>query len=84
MKNRRRHSVETKTKAVLETLKKDQTLAEVAAKYEVHPKLLAQWKQEFLEKPSVAGDNGAERKRRALIQQQSLIARKKRKTLKPI
>lgn len=49
MKNRRRHSAETKTKAVLEALKEGQTLAEVAAKYEVHPKLLAQWKQEFLE-----------------------------------
>lgn len=49
MKNRRRHSAETKTKAVLEALKEDQTLAEVAAKYEVPPKLLAQWKQEFLE-----------------------------------
>lgn len=41
---RRRHSAEIKTKAVLEALKEDQTIAEVASKYDVHPKLLAQWK----------------------------------------
>lgn len=46
---RRKHSAETKTKAVLEAIKEEQTLAEVASKYDVHPKLLAQWKQEFLE-----------------------------------
>mgnify|MGYP001577199034 FL=1 len=45
---RRKHSVEAKTKAVLEAIKEEQTIAEVAAKYNVHPKLLAQWKQEFL------------------------------------
>ena len=49
---RRRHSAETKAKAVLETLREDATLAELAAKYEVHPKLLSQWKQEFLENAS--------------------------------
>lgn len=41
---RRRHSAETKAKAVLEALREDTILAEVAAKYEVHPKLLGQWK----------------------------------------
>jgi len=46
---RRKHSADTKTKAVLEAIKEEQTLAEVASKYDVHPKLLAQWKQEFLE-----------------------------------
>lgn len=46
---RRKHSADIKTKAVLEVLREDQTLAEVASKYDVHPKLLSQWKQEFLE-----------------------------------
>jgi transposase-like protein len=46
---RRKHSADIKTKAVLEVLREDQTLAEVASKYDVHPKLLGQWKQEFLE-----------------------------------
>ena len=49
MKKRRRHSAEIKTKAVLEAIKEDSTIAEVASKYDVHPKLLSQWKQEFLE-----------------------------------
>ena len=49
MKKRRRHSAEIKTKTVLEALKEDSTIAEVASKYDVHPKLLSQWKQEFLE-----------------------------------
>jgi putative transposase len=46
---RRKHSADIKTKAVLEVLREDQTLAEVASKYDVHPKLLSQWKQEFVE-----------------------------------
>jgi len=50
---RRRHSAEIKTKAVLDALKEDQTIAEVASKYDVHPKLLAQWKQDFLENASL-------------------------------
>lgn len=49
---RRKHSAETKAKAVLEALKEEDTLAEIAARYEVHPKLLSQWKQEFLENAS--------------------------------
>ena len=53
MTNRRKHSAETKTNAVLEALKEDQTLAHVASKYDVHPKLLAQWRQEFLENANV-------------------------------
>jgi len=53
MSGRRRHSAEIKSKAVLEALKEDQTLAEVASKYDIHPKLLAQWKQEFIENASL-------------------------------
>ena len=49
---RRKHSAETKAKAVLEALREEETLSEIASKYEVHPKLLSQWKQEFLENAS--------------------------------
>ena len=50
MNKRNRHSPEEKTKAVLEVLREEQTLNEIAAKYGVHPSLLCRWKQEFLER----------------------------------
>lgn len=60
---RRKHSAEIKAKAVLESLKEDQTIAEVASKYDVHPKLLAQWKQEFQENASLVFNRKKQEKR---------------------
>lgn len=63
MMKRRKHSAETKAKAVLDALKEDQTIAEVASKYDVHPKLLAQWKQEFQENASLVFNRKNQEKR---------------------
>ncbi len=49
MNKRNAHSPEYKIKAVLELLKEELTLAQVAQKYEVHPNMLSRWKAEFLE-----------------------------------
>ena len=49
MNKRNTHSPEYKVKAVLELLKEEQTLSQIAQKYEIHSNLLARWKQEFLE-----------------------------------
>jgi transposase len=45
MGTRRNFSAEFKAKVALEALVGDKTLAELAAKHEVHPNMIAQWKR---------------------------------------
>ncbi len=49
MNKRNSHSPEFKLKAVLEVLKEDETLSEIAQRYKVHTNMLTRWKQEFFE-----------------------------------
>ncbi|HIQ51275.1 MAG TPA: transposase [Nautiliaceae bacterium] len=46
-KKRRNFTAEVKTKVVLELLEGDKTLNEVASKYNILPKSLKQWKNNF-------------------------------------
>ena len=47
-KSRRNHDPAFKTKIVLEALKEQATLAELGAKYDIHPNQITTWKKEFL------------------------------------
>jgi len=51
---RRKFSAEFKTKVVLEVLKGELTLNEIAAKYQVLPKSILDWKKKFLENAELA------------------------------
>ena len=46
---RRNFSAEFKVKVALEALVGDQTLADLAAKHDVHPNMIAQWKRQAKE-----------------------------------
>ncbi|BAE52127.1 Transposase and inactivated derivative [Paramagnetospirillum magneticum AMB-1] len=46
---RKRYSAEFKSKVALEAIKGEQTLAELAAKYEIHHTMIAQWKRQAIE-----------------------------------
>ena len=46
MGTRRNFSAEFKAKIALEALVGDKTLAELAAKHDVHPNMIAQWKRQ--------------------------------------
>ncbi|KUK52316.1 MAG: Transposase protein [Desulfotomaculum sp. 46_296] len=50
MNKRNHYSAEYKTKVVLEVLREEATLNEIAAKYGISPVMLSRWKQEFLER----------------------------------
>ncbi len=52
-KERRKHSSSFKAKAALEALKGEETVAQLAARYEVHPGQVQPWKKALLE--GVAG-----------------------------
>ena len=49
MNKRNTYTPEFKTRVVLEILKEEMTLSQIAQKYEVHQNMLTKWMQEFLE-----------------------------------
>jgi len=48
-KNRRKFSSAFKAKVAIDALKERETLAELSARYEVHPTVISKWKQEFVD-----------------------------------
>ncbi len=46
---RRRFSAEFKATVALEALKGEQTLSELAARFDIHPNMIAQWKRQATE-----------------------------------
>lgn len=58
MKKRNRYTAEFKTKVVLEVLREEQLVNEIAAKYELSPVMISRWKAEFLERSSMVFQKG--------------------------
>jgi transposase-like protein len=48
MEKRRNFKPEQKAQIVLEVLREEKSLSEIAAEYEIHPNLLSRWKTEFI------------------------------------
>ena len=55
---RRNHSAAFKAKVALEAMKGDQTLVELAERFQVHPNLITEWKKVLLERASEVFDKG--------------------------
>jgi len=50
MKKRNRYTSEFKAKVVMELLREESTLAQMASKYQLNPQMVSQWKSEFVKK----------------------------------
>jgi transposase len=48
--NRRKFSGAFKAQVAIEALKERESMAELSKRFEVHPNMIAKWKQEFLER----------------------------------
>jgi len=53
---RRNHSPAFKAKVALAAGKGDQTVAELAKRFDLHPNTIAQWKEQLLENAAIAFD----------------------------
>lgn len=60
MKKRNRYTPEFKTKVVLEVLREEQTVNEIAGKYELSPVMIRRWKAEFLKRASMVFQKGTD------------------------
>jgi len=56
-RRRRKYPAELKAKVALEALREEATMAELAARYDVHPNLIANWKKKAREQV-LAGFSG--------------------------
>lgn len=50
MKKRNQYTAEFKTKVVLEVLREERTVNEIAARYGINPVMVSRWKTDFLER----------------------------------
>jgi transposase len=56
---RRKFTAKFKTKVVLEALKEQSSLAELAQKHDIHPQQISTWKRGFLQKADSVFANGS-------------------------
>ncbi len=66
MSKRTRHNPEFKARVVLEALKGEHTVAELATRFGVHPTMIHQWKRALLEGAADIFERGARSKEPAI------------------
>ncbi len=62
---RKRYSAAFKAKVALEAIKGEQTLAELAAKYSLHPNMITTWKRQAIDNMAEAFSSKSERDSKA-------------------
>ena len=79
MKKRNQYSAEFKTKVVIEVLREEGTVNEIAAKHDINPIMLGRWKTEFLERATDVFKRGASEAEKELDVEKKHVAELERK-----
>lgn len=79
MNKRNHYSAEFKAQVVIEVLREEATVNEIAAKYGIHPAMLGRWKQEFLERAPDVFKKGPSAAEKELKKEQQHVAELERK-----
>ena len=58
MRSKRKFTAEFKAKVALEAIREQHTVSEIAAKHQLHPNQISQWKKQFLDNSAAAFDGG--------------------------
>ena len=58
---RRRFSAEFKAKVALEAIRGEQTIQDLASRYELHPNMITNWKRQAIDNMAAVFSAGAER-----------------------
>ena len=63
IKKRKQYSPEFKAKVALTALRNEESTAELAVKFEVHPTMISNWKRELIESAAELFDKGQKTKK---------------------
>ena len=78
-RTRRKFKPEFKVKVVMELLREEMTLNELAAKYQISPVVISRWKAEFVERASEVFKKGPSEAEKELEEKQEEISELHRK-----
>ena len=79
MDKRNTYDAEFKTKVVLEVLREERTVNQIASLHELSPMLISRWKAEFFERASMVFEKGpseAEKLKKGFEEKQELLEKK--------
>jgi transposase-like protein len=79
MKKRNQYSAELKTKIVVEVLREEGTVNEIAAQHGINPVMLSRWKAEFLERASDVFKKGPSETEKELEEERRHVSELERK-----
>ena len=75
-RQKRKFSSKFKAKVAIEALKERETVQQLAARYELHPNQISQWKKQFLEGASEAFTSGSTDEAKQLKEEKERLFRK--------
>lgn len=79
MKQRNKYSPQFKTEVVVEVLREEGTLNEIAARHSINPVMLSRWKTEFLERAADVFKKGPSEAEKDLEEERRHVAELERK-----